>query len=261
MSDQNASPLNGKLLLPFVAPPNGGKGTQTKILNERYHLPTFDMGGTFRAIMKTEGDSPLAREIRSYTDQGKLVPVAIVVKVFRKGMEDLAARHPDVPGFILDGFPRNCDQANALAALAAEWGARIPLVFYLNVPLDVVKIRSLTRRFSADGARVYSVADDAPPKLKPASALLDAGGSPVNDELGYPAYRDDETGEPLVIRKDDMPDVVEKRLVEYAAETNPLIDAYRTSGQLCEIDGNQSVDAVTRAIENAIQPVLAGVPA
>src|SRR5689334_3434828 len=120
-ANSSQSILSGKLLFPFVAPPNGGKGTQTRILSERYKLPTFDMGGTFRAILKEGQDPELAEELKFYMSQGKLVPVQTVLKVFTKGFEALAAKSPDAKGYILDGFPRNVEQAEGLMALCQQW--------------------------------------------------------------------------------------------------------------------------------------------
>ena len=124
------SPLSGKLLFPFVAPPNAGKGTQTQILSQRYPLPTFDMGATFRAIMKEGADPEAKAELETYMNAGRLVPVRTVAKVFKQHFEALARRSPDARGFILDGFPRNADQTQVFDELCQEWHAHVGAVVH-----------------------------------------------------------------------------------------------------------------------------------
>lgn len=229
--------LKDKLLLPFIAPPNGGKGTQTKILSDRYHLPTFDMGGTFRAILKENSNPALAEELKTYMSQGKLVPVETVLKVFTSGFEALAAKNPDVPGFILDGFPRNPDQAEGLLKLCAEWEVNLAKVIYLDVPLDIVTQRATGRRFcSQDATHVYNI---NVPALAPKQANIC-----------------DKDGAELIIRPDDEAETVQKRLVEYQNETNPLIELFKAKGLLARVDGNQPPEKVTEAVEAIVTPLL-----
>jgi adenylate kinase len=252
-------PLNSKLLFPFVAPPNGGKGTQTQILSERYNLPTFDMGSTFRAILKEGSDPELKAELDSFMSNGKLVPVEIVVKVFKKNFELLATKNPEAQGFILDGFPRSQEQAAALADLCREWNAQLAKVIYLNVPMDVVKARATGRRFcSKDARHVYNVNDA---KLAPKYKKMKEDGSGVEtDAQGREIWQCSIDEADLVIRADDEPQTVEKRLVEYCKETDPLIDHYRQTQELAEINGDQSPEKVTQSIETVIHPILALAP-
>lgn len=253
MSTQN-NPLANKLLFPFVAPPNGGKGTQTQILSERYNLPTFDMGSTFRAIMKEGKDPELKAELESYMNNGKLVPINTVVKVFQKGFESLAAQHPDARGFILDGFPRNNEQADALLALCGQWNAQLSKAIYLNVSLDVVKARATGRRFCSENARhVYNVNDAC---LAPKQTKQNADGSIAVDAHQRKIWLCDLDQADLIIRADDEPHTVEKRLAEYQKETDPLINHLREKGLLAEINGEQAPEKVTQAIEALIQPIL-----
>jgi adenylate kinase len=242
-SSQNL--LSGKLLFPFVAPPNGGKGTQTRILSERYKLPTFDMGGTFRAILKENKDPALAEELKSYMNQGKLVPIQTVLKVFTKGFTDLAAQYPDAKGYILDGFPRNTDQADGLIGLCEQWGAKIAKVIYLNVSMSVVEQRATGRRFcSKDASHVYNINE---PKFTPKTKRT---------ENGEDVWVCDLDQADLIIRADDEPETVKKRLTEYAQETDPLIRKFKETGLLVEINGEQAPEKVTQQIEAVIQPLL-----
>lgn len=254
MTTSKSHNLQSKLLFPFIAPPNGGKGTQTQILSERYNLPTFDMGSTFRAIMREGKDPALKAELESYMNNGKLVPINTVVKVFQKGFEDLAAQHPQSKGFILDGFPRNREQADALLALCDVWNANLGKAVYLNVRLDVVKARATGRRFCSENARhVYNVNDE---RLAPKQVKRNPDGSLVTDAEGREIWLCDHDQAELIIRADDEPQTVEKRLAEYQKETNPLIAHFQEKGLLAEIDGEQAPEKVTQAIESLIQPIL-----
>ncbi|MEB3286089.1 MAG: nucleoside monophosphate kinase [Vampirovibrionales bacterium] len=241
-SASNSNVLKGKLLFPFIAPPNGGKGTQTRILSERYGLPTFDMGATFRAIMKEGADPQLAEELNSYMSQGRLVPIETVMKVFTKGFLELAEKHPKAKGFILDGFPRSLEQASALQELVKSFGAQIGTVVYLNVSIPVVEKRSTGRRFcSQDAGHVYNIYE---PKFQPRED-----------------NRCDIDGAELIIRPDDEPETVKKRLLEYQKETDPIIDFFKKAGLLVEINGEQQPELVTAEIEKDLKPMLALIPA
>lgn len=256
VSSQNL--LNGKLLLPFVAPPNGGKGTQTRILSNLYQLPTFDMGGTFRAILKEGGDAALAEELKSYMNQGRLVPIQTVLKVFTKGLLDLAAQHPDARGYILDGFPRNIEQADGLLSLCEQWNARMPKVIYLDVSMSIVEQRATGRRFcSMDAAHVYNIHES---NFMPKSKKLNPDGTVAKDEHGQDIWLCDVDQAELIVRPDDEPETVKKRLAEYARETDPLIDKFRAMNLLVQINGEQPAAKVTQDIEAAIQPFLGLAP-
>lgn len=253
-ANTNQNLPTGKLLLPFVAPPNGGKGTQTRILSERYHLPTFDMGGTFRAILK-EGKAPeLAEELNSFMSQGKLVPTQTVLKVFTEGFLALVSQYPDAKGYILDGFPRNVEQAEGLMALCEQWKAQATKVIYLRVSMPVVEQRATGRRFcSRDSAHVYNIHE---PRFMPKNKKLNPDGTAAKDAQGQDIWLCDVDQAELIVRPDDEPQTVRKRLQEYARETDPLIDKFREAGLLVEVDGEQSADKVAQDIEAALQPLL-----
>lgn len=247
------SVMQDKLLIPFIAPPNGGKGTQTKILTDKYGLPTFDMGATFRKITKGEPDSDLAQRIREKMEKGELVPTSIVTEVFSKGMTDLASENPQTRGFILDGFPRNKEQAEALIEKVDEWKARIAKVIYLNVPHDVIVERASGRRMcSQNDHRVYNV--NFPEQMPKRQKIVN--GETQTDQYGKPIWLCDEDGADLYIRKDDLPENVENRLKVYAEETEPILKFFRDKGLLVEIDGNSGLANVTKAIEDSILPDL-----
>jgi adenylate kinase len=179
----------------------------------------------------------------------------IVVKVFKSGLEKLAASNPSAKGFILDGFPRSEEQASKLEELCQEWGAQVAKVIYLNVDLNIVKQRATGRLFcKVDSSHVYNLnVSELAPKLQ----KLDEQGQPIwLCDREHPNL----TTEPeLYVRKDDEPETVKKRLDEYQKETNPLINYFREQGQLAEIEGAQSPDKVTEDIKAVLTPVL-GVP-
>lgn len=239
-----------KLLFPFIAPPNGGKGTQTHVLATQYGLPAFDMGATFRSILKDGSDVELKAELDSYMNKGRLVPIETVVKVFEKSFQKLVDANPGASGFILDGFPRNLEQAYALEAFCKRSGSQLSVAkaIYLNVGLDVVKRRAIGRRFCSDNPRhVYNIFIES---LMPVSQ---SGNSkePLSDSWLCPV-----DSAALVLREDDKVETVEKRLIEYQKETDPLIDYFRSNGMLLEVDGELSPEEITLKIMSCITPLL-----
>jgi adenylate kinase len=249
-----ANPLQGKLLFPFVAPPNAGKGTQTQILSQRYDLPTFDMGSTFRAILKEGRDPQMKAELESFMNNGKLVPIDTVVKVFRKNFEALAAQHPEAKGFILDGFPRNVEQSEALDRLCEGWHARLAQVIYLQVSTETVEQRATGRRFcSLDAQHLYNVNNA---KLAPQHKRLTADGQVCKDAKGRDIWLCDQDQAELIIRPDDEPEKVQVRLGEYAKETDPLVSRMQATGLIATINGEETPEKVTLAIEAHLQPLL-----
>ena len=186
-------------------------------------------------------------------DRGALVPTETVTKVFSKGMTDLAAGSPSVKGFILDGFPRNAEQAEALMQKCAEWKARIAKVIYLNVPHDVIVERASGRRMcSQNDHRVYNV--NFPEQMPKRQKIVN--GEVQTDQFGKTVWLCDEDGSDLYIRKDDLPENVENRLKVYAEETSPILEFFRSKGWLVEIKGDSGLANVTRDIENSILPDL-----
>lgn len=246
--------LQGKLLFPFIAPPNGGKGTQTRILSERYKLPTFDMGATFRSIFKDNLDPEMLAVIQGHQERmnaGGLLPDDVVAMVFEKHFSAFAARYPEAPGFILDGFPRTRGQAEALDQLCQQWGAHLAKVIYLNVSLPVVEKRATGRRVcSRDEGHVYNIKE---PKFAPKQQKT--------NEQGQTVWLCDLDQAELIIRKDDEAATVQKRLAEYQTLTDPLIGYYRQRGDLVEINGEQPAEQVTQEIETVLQPLLGLSPA
>ncbi|MGN6187822.1 MAG: adenylate kinase [Conexibacter sp.] len=196
----------------LFGPPGAGKGTQAARLQEDFRLPYAATGDILRAAVK-EG-TQLGVKAKQFMDAGELVPDELVIDLIvdRIGAED--ARD----GFILDGFPRTRAQADALGEAFDKLGRRITAVLLFDVPDEVLVNRISGRRVSVKTGRVYHVESD-PPKHE---------------------GRCDVDGSRLIQRDDDKPEVVQKRLEVYHAETEPLVAYYDERGLLRRIDGTRS---------------------
>lgn len=224
--------LQGKLLFPFIAPPNGGKGTQTNALSTRFAMPKVDMGGMLREVAKE--DSELGRQVKQRQDNGQLVELPIVMQVLKAGLTKLAEANQNVKGFILDGFPRNVEQVEALLTLCNEMGARIAKAFYLNVPDSVILERAINRRLCPVGGEIYNMA------TKP----------PKNGDLC------DVHNVQLTQRNDDKPEKVQERLRSFEEETRPVLNRFTETGHLDEVNGNRAEAEITNELAEKMQPFL-----
>ena len=209
-----------KLIL--LGAPGAGKGTQATRLADRYHIPHISTGDIFRANLKAL--TPLGLEAKKYMDQGLLVPDELTVDLVldRIAQEDCRA------GYILDGFPRTLGQAAAL-------DERVDL--YAAVDIEVVDEQIVARMA---GRRVCP-----------------SCGEPYHTETKKPAIEGicDRCGASLIIRADDEPETVLKRLTVYHDQTAPLVDHYRAAGKLVSVDGMNSVEQVTEDIVCALEAV------
>jgi adenylate kinase len=201
-----------ELNLILFGPPGAGKGTQAARLQEDFRLPYVATGDILRAAVKD--GTELGMKAKGFMDAGELVPDDLVIDLIvdRIGADD--ARD----GFILDGFPRTRAQADALGEAFDRLGRRITAVLLFDVPDEDLVRRISGRRVSVKTGRVYHVESD-PPKHE---------------------GRCDVDGSRLVQRDDDKPEVVEKRLEVYHAETEPLVAYYDERGLLRRIDGTRS---------------------
>jgi adenylate kinase len=201
-----------ELNLILFGPPGAGKGTQAARLQEDFRLPYVATGDILRAAVKD--GTELGLKAKGFMDAGELVPDDLVIDLIvdRIGADD--ARD----GFILDGFPRTRAQADALGEAFDKLGRRITAVLLFDVPDEDLVRRISGRRVSVKTGRVYHVESD-PPKHE---------------------GRCDVDGSRLVQRDDDKPEVVEKRLEVYHAETEPLVAYYDERGLLRRIDGTRS---------------------
>jgi adenylate kinase len=204
------------VILVFLGPPGAGKGTQAKILEDRFGYRQISTGDILRRNRAEK--SPLGLEAQGYMDAGKLVPDDLVIRM-------VEAELANVENVIVDGFPRTIPQAQAFDALLARKGLDAVAVIF-DVDNSVLSERITGRWSNPRTGRVYH-AKFNPPKV-----------------TGI----DDEDGGPLVQRPDDAADVVTKRLAEYDEKTAPLIGHYEKHGDFVHVNGLGEIDDVTRAI-------------
>ena len=204
----------------LLGAPGAGKGTQAELLMEKLSIPGISTGNMLREAIKN--GTELGKKVKSYMDGGLLVPDELIMGI----VAERVAQPDCANGFMLDGVPSTLAQAEALDAA----GVRIDHVVSIEIEDSVIEGRMTGRRVcSACGASYHVVAN--PPKTEG-----------VCDSCG---------GE-LIIRKDDAPETVRKRLEVYHAQTEILMDYYGKQGKLRHIEGNQSIEGANEDILKAI---------
>jgi adenylate kinase len=212
-------------IIVLIGAPGAGKGTQARLLQERYGWPQISTGDMFRALKNA--DTPLAREVRDIMAAGQLVPDDLTIRI----VEDRTAQADCQGSYILDGFPRTPPQAEKLEDLAKAQGKTIQAVL-VNVPLDVLEKRLTGRRSCPVCGEIYNI------YFKPPQA---EGRCDAHPEAS------------LDHRQDDTAETVKQRLATYDAQTRPLLNYYAASGRLETIDGTNALDKVLAELENALQ--------
>ena len=205
----------------MLGAPGAGKGTQAEKIADKYGLPHISTGDIFRKNIK-EG-TELGKEAKSYMDAGKLVPDELTVRMLLDRVSGNDCRE----GYILDGFPRTIPQAEALDAELRKLDESIDYAIDVEVPDDNIIKRMSGRRACPKCGATYHI-DFIPPK-----------------EEGVC----DECGAELVIRDDDKPGTVKKRLEVYHEQTKPLIEFYEKKGVLHTVDGTVDAADVFEAIK------------
>jgi adenylate kinase len=213
-----------ELNLVLLGPPGSGKGTQGERLNEDLRLPYYATGDILRGAVRDETE--LGKSAKEYMDRGDLVPDEVIVGVIAERVDSEEARD----GFILDGFPRTTPQAEALDAKLAEMGRSVGAVLQIDVSDDAVVKRLGGRRTCEANGHVFHV-DFNPPK---AEGVCDIDGSP------------------LIVRDDDKPEVIRKRLATYHEKTEPLVTYYDDKGVLRRVDGERDPDEVTEELRRTL---------
>jgi adenylate kinase len=215
----------------LLGAPGSGKGTQSQRLVESYGIPQVSTGDLLRDAVARSTD--LGLRAKAAMDSGKLVDDATVLGMIRERLT-----RPDAArGFILDGFPRNIAQAQALGGLLTELGTPLHAVVLLNIDTSVLLKRLSGRRICADCGRVFNVLTSPP------------GGAPHCERC------DDKPR--LIQRPDDKEEVIGKRLEVYEAQTKPLVEHYRGSGLLRVINADAAVDQVFADLKAALgQPAV-----
>lgn len=204
----------------MLGAPGAGKGTQAKMIAAKYGIPHISTGDIFRSNIKN--GTQLGKKAKEYMDQGLLVPDELTVDL----VNDRLGQNDCQKGYILDGFPRTIAQAEALAAALAKRGEKPDYAIDVDVPDANIVERMSGRRACTGCGATYHVIHNPSKKGELCEVC----------------------GEPLVLRDDDKPETVQKRLTVYHEQTQPLIDYYKGQGILRTVDGTQPMDDVFAAI-------------
>ncbi|AGT34748.1 MAG: adenylate kinase [Thermofilum sp.] len=201
--------------LVFIGPPGVGKGTYAKAVSEKFGIPHISTGDIFREEIKK--GSELGKRVKEFLDKGLLVPDDIVIEVVKQRLSMDDCRK----GFILDGFPRTLQQAEALEQFASpEWA------FLFQARDETILERLGGRRVCPKCGAIYHI-KYMPPKVPGIC---------------------DKCGTPLIQRKDDTPEVIMERLKIYREQFTPIILFYKERGRLVEIDANEQADKVVPVV-------------
>lgn len=209
----------------MLGAPGAGKGTQAKMLADKYKIPHVSTGDIFRANIKN--GTELGTKAKVYMDQGMLVPDELTCDL----VVDRIKQDDCKDGYILDGFPRTIPQAECLDKALDALNDKIDFAVNVEVPDENIIRRMSGRRACLSCGRTYHIVYN-PPK-----------------EEGIC----DECKKELVLRDDDKLETVEKRLKVYHEQTQPLIDYYRNKGVLAEVDGTRDMQEVFTAITDVLE--------
>lgn len=209
----------------MLGAPGAGKGTQAKMIAEKYNIPHVSTGDIFRANIKN--GTELGMEAKKYMDQGQLVPDELTVKI----LLDRVAGEDCAKGYVLDGFPRTIPQAQVLDNALKELGDAIDFAIDVNVPDENIVKRMSGRRACIGCGATYHI-EHIPSKKE---GICDT------------------CGQELVLRDDDKPETVLNRLKVYHEQTQPLIEFYTEKGVLRTVDGTVDMKDVFAAITDILE--------
>ena len=209
----------------LMGPPGAGKGTQAANLVTEFGIPHISTGDMFRAAVK-EG-TELGKQAMACMDAGKLVPDEVTIGIVRQRLEKDDCKK----GFILDGFPRTVEQADALDGILKDLGLSITRVLNISVPAEDLVERAVGRRICKKCGATYHVKFNPPKK----DGICDAC-----------------SGE-LYQRADDSAETMKNRLSVYEASTRPLVEYYEKAGVYTEVDGRQPIDKVTKDLVDTLK--------
>lgn len=204
----------------MLGAPGAGKGTQAKMIAEKYGIPHISTGDIFRANIKN--GTELGKKAKSYMDQGQLVPDELTLDLIMDRFKEDDCKN----GYVLDGFPRTIPQAEALDAALKANGEKIDFAIDVDVPDENIVKRMGGRRACVNCGATYHIVY-----------------SPTKVE-----GKCDKCGEDLIVRDDDKPETVLSRLEVYHNQTQPLIDYYNEQGVLKTVDGTVDMKNVFDAI-------------
>lgn len=212
----------------FMGPPGAGKGTQAERIVEEFKIPHISTGDAFRLAIKQ--GTPIGLKAKEYIDQGLLVPDEITNGIVKERL----AQEDCKQGFLLDGFPRTLQQAEALDIMLSELGRTIDYVVDLKVDRGFLLDRLTGRRICKSCGATYHVLFN-PPKTEG-----------ICDKDGGELYQ----------RSDDSEEKVGTRLDEYTSKTAPLLDYYSEKGILRQVNGEQDINLVTAEIISTLRGSL-----
>lgn len=193
----------------IIAPPAAGKGTQSKFISERYHIPHISTGDLLRNEINKKTNIGL--EVSNIINKGALVSDHIILDILSQNIQN-------IDDYILDGFPRNIEQAKEYDKMINSMGKKIDKVFYIHLPKEQSKLRILSRLSCSNCGKVYNTAfDETKPKR---INICDACGNNLEK------------------RDDDLEEVFENRYQIYEEETKPLLDFYHNKNLLYTVDGS-----------------------
>ncbi|APH18577.1 adenylate kinase [Clostridium botulinum] len=208
----------------LLGPPGAGKGTQAKLISEKFSIPHISTGDIFRANIKKK--TPLGIEAKRYIDNGQLVPDEVTIGI----VKDRLTKDDCDNGFLLDGFPRTVAQAEALDEFLKGINKELDVALLIKVPEEFILERMTGRRVCTSCGASYHIRFN-PPKIEGKCDICD------NE---------------LIQRKDDTEATVKERLEVYSKQTYPLINYYKDNGIISEVNGTESINEVFGNISNIL---------
>ena len=207
--------------------PGAGKGTQASKIIKKYPIPHISTGDMFRLAIKN--GTELGKEAKSFMDRGELVPDEVTIGIVKERLSQSDARK----GFLLDGFPRTVEQAEALNRIMEELGTKIDKTINVEVPEEELMNRLTGRRICEVCGTTYHLVFN-PPKEE---GVCDLDGGK------------------LYQREDDNPETVANRLEVNIKQTAPLLDFYEDQGVLVNVDGSRDIDEVFKDVDEILQNI------
>ena len=211
----------------FIAPPAAGKGTQAELVVEKYHIPHISTGDILREISKE--DSEIGEYVRETMASGKLVKDEITYQL----IEDRLKKEDCKNGFLMDGFPRNLDQAIEYDKILNKLNYEVGNVILIDIDKEILEKRITGRRLCEKCGAIYNINDEnMTPKIE--SVCDDCGGK-------------------LYQRSDDNLESFQTRYQTYLDKTEPIIDHYKKQNVLKVVDGNDTIDNIFKKIDEIIK--------
>jgi len=204
----------------LLGAPGAGKGTQAKLICDKYNISHLSTGDIFRMNISTS--TPLGVQAKEYIDKGQLVPDELTIQV----VKDRLMKEDCKNGFLLDGFPRTVFQAEELDKFLQDINHNLDIVLLIDVPSEFIVERNVGRRICSSCGSSYHIKFNPPVELGTCNSC---GGK-------------------LIQRNDDNEETVVKRLSVYASQTHPLIDYYKTNHSLSTVDGRDDILTVSKNI-------------